>query len=128
MITTYEHASRLKGIGYNRKETAYYLDDRFIESCRENWNGILGIYTSAPSVSDAIQWIRDEKEIDCVVSYYNKIFSYHGKPRAVYCFKFGKDGKTIYNSYNVDDKFFVTFPAAESALLDALLTYLEEQK
>lgn len=90
---THKQAIRLKSIGYPLSTT------------------------SEERVSDALQWFRDEKGIECVVELsfgaFEDCFGYNG----VYF-----DGDFI------TTESYKTFPEAESALLDALIKYEEEKK
>ena len=79
------------------------------------------------TVSEALDWIREEKGIDCCVFFNNELFGNLDNVKAIYYYKYGCNGRIIYNSWNVDYKSFDTHPLASSALLDAVLNYLEER-
>ena len=81
MTTRYEQAKRLKELGFNEEtlfvftpylragERICKLEEGF-EAYREHkkdWNDTLAQF-SAPSISDALQWIRDDKGIECTVT------------------------------------------------------------
>ena len=85
MTTTYNQAKRLKELGFNQKVTAYYVDGSLDYNSPVNWNTNEGLdengehqeedgYCSAPSISEALQWIRENKDIDCCVFYNNELF------------------------------------------------------
>lgn len=66
-------------------------------------------------VSDALQWFRDEKGIQCAVNLVGStavfVDGYYGVIRK-----------------NKSTDFYPAFPEAESALLEALIKYEEEKK
>lgn len=81
----------------------------------------------APTVSEALDWIREEKGIACCAFYMIETIA-NGLNKTLWYIKYGiADQETIYNSYNVDYKYYYTHPLAESALLDSLLDYLEKK-
>lgn len=84
-------------------------------------------YIPAPFIHEALDWIREEKGIDCCAFFNNELFGNLDNAKAIYYFKYGCNGRMIYNSWNVDYKSFDTHFLAESALLDAVLTYLEKK-
>ena len=79
------------------------------------------------TVSEALDWIREEKGIDCCAFFNNELFGNLDNAKAIWYYKYGCNGRIIYNSWNVDYKSFDTHILAESALLDAVLTYLEKK-
>lgn len=124
MITTYNQAKRLKELGYDRPSRYYYQPEYGIDIFNDL--GVSDYNTlprwedkrcSAPSVSEALQWIREKYKIVCAVEvdYYDG-FYYTGKwaDEPIYAFQYT-------NSFN-------TYPEASSALLDELLTYLEQKR
>ena len=118
-IVTFDQAKRLFQIGFQEMTFgAYWRDSKAFKLFEydSNWNKTAdanGCY-SAPEVHDALQWFRDEKGIFCTVDmeYYDGIH-YFGKFMDIGL----KDGG--------ETEEFNNFPEAESALLDALLNYLE---
>lgn len=124
-IVTFEQAERLENIGFDRIISHYYelengkwgitntLDkdfkDFFIRYPDER-----SIIRLVPTVSEALDFIR-EKEIYC----------------GVYPFMWGYKGMAIvqdkHNPYTIEVEPLGTHPLAESALLDAVLTYLEKK-
>lgn len=105
MIVTFKQAKRLKELGYNIP-------------C---WNISWTTDISAPSVSDALQWLRDEKEIPCAVE---MCVNYWARSYADASYK----GVFLIGDEKNYSNRVCDFPEAESDLLDALLTYLEERK
>lgn len=76
------------------------------------------------TISEALYWIREEKGIDCCVFFNNELFGNLDNAKAIWYYKYGCNGRIIYNSWNVDYKSFDTHLLAESSLLDAVLDYL----
>ena len=72
------------------------------------------------TVSEALDWIREEKRIVCFVD-----VIYHPiEKKAMYLGKILSESGLIIQKKTSD---FDTHPLAESALLNAILTYLEER-
>lgn len=145
---TFEQAKKLNDLGYTeRSEYTYLLHqksgnhklysplgrmDYNQNNNRDNSNKI-AIYYSAPTTSEALDWVREEKGIECGV--------------LPICESFAKDNtdgslsmSTMFvgYDYNFFDKSsdkgeivnmvtYSTHPLASSALLDAVLTYLEQK-
>ena len=118
-LVTFEQAKRLKALGFDWETQMKYGNDDFAHSWRYSLMpiGMMGSPATkeefrAPTVVLALKWFRDEKEINNGVGRYSNGF-YYGwffikstglRHRAV--------GKDIYE-------------AAESLLLNKLLTFLE---
>lgn len=127
-IVTPEQGKGLKRLGFKEKVTAYYVDGSLDYNNPINWNTNEGLdengeyqeedeYCSAPTVSEALDWVREEKRVICAVDVdYLDGWYYTGK----YLDKSKIDFQYT-NSF--DDHF-----NAESALLDAVLTYLEQKE
>lgn len=127
---TFDQARRLCVIGFNRLvNKSYNVSTGEITShIHVNANALDGTYYSAPTVSDALDFIREEKGVVCCAFYMLETVA-HGVIDDIYFFKYGTVEKgTIYNSYNVDYKYFATLSLASSALLDALLDFLGQKK
>lgn len=137
-IVTFDQAERLERLGFDDTISHYYeledgkwgitntLDkdfkDFFIRYPDER-----SIIRLAPTVSEALDWIREEKGIDCCAFYMIETIA-NRLNKTLWYIKYGiADQETIYNSYNVDYKYYYTHPLAESALLDAVLIYLEKK-
>lgn len=137
-IVTFEQAKQLNDLGYTeRVEYAYLLHqksgnhklylyspfgrmDYNQNNNRDNSNKI-AIHYSAPSTADALDWLREEKGIEC---YVDVIYSVLGK-KAKYL------GKILSESGLIIQKktdLFDTHPLASSALLTAVLNYLIEKE
>lgn len=131
-IVTFDQAKRLKKLGFNKEcDDIYWTDgSKDLEEGygKFDWNNQSEEpCISAPSVHESLDWIREEKGIDCCVFFNNELFGNLDNAKAIYYFKYGCNGRMIYNSWNVDYKSFDTHSLAESALLDAVLTYLEKK-
>lgn len=134
MTTTYNQAKRLKELGYD-KDCLYYYDNEQIEQsffidneCKvtvddllfdfnnDKWWGYPEDSISAPSISDALQWIREEYRIVCGIG-------------VIACCKYPYYGAYIdSNNQEITLEPKEKHPLAESALLDELLTYLEQKR
>lgn len=107
-IVTFEQANRLEKLGYDTTKLTI-----------TTVNGLF-THTERPiPVHEALDWIREEKNIPCSVHLEfeenNKEWFYYGE--------YGiKGDNRVY-----DTETFDTHPLAESALLDSLLTYLEKK-
>lgn len=110
-IVTFEQAKKLKELGFNNEVRFFYKEDGTLDFdiITDNYNELEGIY-SAHSVSDALQWIRDNKQICCGINI-NR-YKYEHK-------YMGENGIEHYS------QLYDTYPEAETALLDELLNYLE---
>jgi hypothetical protein len=85
-------------------------------------------YTLCPTVALALKWIRDEKKIDCGVCFFDVTsLAYQGKYQPPYLLKMGDKSLKPRTSYYTLES-HETYEAAESALLDELLTILEKMK
>lgn len=131
-LVTFEQAVQLKKLGYNKGSYNFYLFDKAKETEDsltehgkfDNWNLLDHLnlhigYATAPTVSEALDWIREEKGIPCSVHLEfeenNKEWFYYGE--------YGiKGDNRIY-----DTETFDTHSLASSTLLDAVLNYLEER-
>lgn len=116
-IATFEQAKKLKNIGFNAEVHRYFLYERLISSDDYNYNGINEIHCSAPTVSEALDFIR-EKGITCGAGLN---VNHDGKFLGDYIYEFVKENNEVEGLSGFD-----THPLAESALLDAVLTYLEK--
>lgn len=125
-IVTFEQARRLCVIGFNRLvNKSYNVSTGEITShVHVNANVLDGAYYSCPTVSDALDWVREEKDIECSVHLMMKLDDDSNKLIADnYSWEFWTKDDGI----NID---FVryTHPLASSALLYAVLTYLEQKE
>lgn len=134
---THEQAKKLSDFGFTeRSEQAYLVHQKSgnYKLCspfgrmdynqnngRDNTNKT-AIYYSAPTFSQALQWIRDKFYlhglVDCNASgWFWSIQKTNGT--------FIQDWKFTGNN---EDGYFDTLPEAEHALLDALLIYIEKKQ
>jgi hypothetical protein len=129
-LVTFEQAKKLKELGFDWPvETGNYLIDK-IPPCYNRvypidklkvgdfiGNNILGITIPAPSVALALKWVRDEKGISaCIID----LESSEKDTPAQYDFRI--KGYYPYPGY------YNTCEEAESALLNEVLRFLEEEK
>ena len=127
MIVTYNQAEKLKKLGFDGKVYYAYsyhegtgntqlISDFGFFNYNKNQDNKFNTYYSAPSVSEALQWIREKYEVYC----------------GIYPFMWRYKGLAIiqdkYNPCTVEVEPLETHPLAETALLDAVLTYLEGKK
>ena len=131
-LVTFEQAKRLKVLDFDWETSVAYYDDpnaiksglayavRYggyvsIKNLLMNVNGMSNLHCSAPTVTLALKWIREEKGIKCCVEFY-------GNDRYTYVIH-TETGTRIFTL-----KRFFTYESAESALLDELLTILEQEQ
>ena len=127
MRTTYEQAVRLKALGYNMPcNDIYWIYDDSEEQFEQNY-GFFDWNTdddgerciSAPTVHEALQWIRGEKKIHCAAALYPDV------ERDGYYY----EGEFVTRSGGwVRIKISNDYKEAECDLLDAILDYLENKK
>lgn len=131
-LLTFDQAVQLKKLGYNKGSYNFYLFDKAKETEDsltehgkfENWNLLDHLnlhigYATAPTVSEALDWIREEKGVMLAVELESK--------RS----RLGEIIGYEYGGAYIDDKgkdvwlpTHPTHPLAESALLNAVLDYL----
>lgn len=126
-LVTFEQAKRLNELGYRVPSAhGYYTKGKgeyvTIQQYREDREyQLIPSWLYANTVSDAAQWIREDKNIPCAVMLEFEAdllqHFYYGE----YCKKQTRTHSVVENIATFD-----THPLAESALLDDLLTYLEE--
>jgi len=118
-LVTFEQAEKLKTFGFKWGcEYCYSVENAFLKKyglCSDTFNQNKN-YVSAPTISLALKWIRDVKGIfSCV---YFDLTSFR---KGFYGSLFKFDEKTsIQRTETIS-----TYEAAESALMDKLLTILE---
>jgi len=119
-LVTFEQAKRLKELRFDWGVKSFYATNGRLYtthySCAESSNKING-YFSAPLIATALKWFRDVKKIGCSV---NQVIII-GKISNRYSFSYNKTYGCQYSTIDFD-----TYEAAESALLDELLTILEK--
>ncbi len=121
---TFGQAKRLKKLGFNIPTRDYYEASGFLITqersrfpLKEMCNSKLVTECSAPTVSQALDWVREEKRVRCAVDVdYFDGWYYTGKYQDM--------TKT---DFRYTDS-FDDHPLASSALLDAVLTYLEQKE
>lgn len=105
-LVTFEQKQSLRRLGYN------FDDICFCGGAMDCICEHLPDEAKLITVSDALDWIREEKEIVCFVEYEYRLYQgviYNDKDKS----------KHILKGYT-------THPLASSALLTAVLTYLEQ--
>lgn len=112
-IVTSKQAKRLRNLGYNIwSQFSYYRTDITFQKTPKKFTSD---YTVAPTVCEALDYLREEKEIYC----------------GVHPFMWGYKGVAIiqdkYNPCTIEVEPLDTHPLAESALLTAVLDYLEKK-
>lgn len=125
MITTYEQAIRLKKLGFDLPTMCFYpphsrsaIVDGIEGTCKAP-----DIY-AAPSISDALQWLRDEKGIK-----YSVTIQYNVDNTFMNGYTGSFAGLDPFNPTLIElEETLDTYSGAESALLDAILNYLEERR
>ena len=131
-LVTFEQAKRLKKLGFDWDcFYAYRLEDNEFGKAETlivyMGDGKLSNDAKAPRVALALKWFRDEKKTVAHVSFHEEFSKVDGKYHCHY--------KGMMQKYNGNDSYktptsskdFYTYEAAESALLDKLLTLLEKE-
>jgi hypothetical protein len=134
-LVTHEQAQRLKQLGFNWECETFYIDGNIDNSHNMiNYNNNEGLfwnkddydeeatddgYCSAPTVALALKWMRDEKGIRCAVNHETWYSTRTEAESNNYYPK--RQGEKTGLGYSI-------YEAAETALLDELLTILEEEK
>jgi hypothetical protein len=119
-LVTYEQAKRLKELEFDWATREFYCSKVLCgsEDSVDAWNKQKIVdFISAPTVALALKWIRDEKDIICHVITQMKHF------RLDYRFLYRLNYAQIKS-----ERDYIDYEAAESALLDELLTILEKEK
>lgn len=122
-LTTFEQAQKLCAIGFNRLVDKSYnvSTGEIISHVHVNANALDGAFYSAHTVSDALDWVREDKGIVCYVD-----VIYHPlRKKAMYIGKILSESGLIIQKKTEE---FDTHPLASSALLDAVLYYLEQKE
>jgi len=122
-IVNFEQAHKLRELGFDWNTEYLYLPSGKLvwfqensnhEPYPDNWNAGGDEFVSAPSVALALKWVRDMKDYVLEIHHNN---GYFGKLYNVFGAK-----EIILNT-----KILNTYEAAESSLLDELLTLIENQ-
>ncbi|MDR1199830.1 MAG: hypothetical protein LBK94_12605 [Prevotellaceae bacterium] len=131
-LVTFKQAKRLKALGFRWECETFYCFGS-LDNCHNliNYNNNAGLdineddypedatddeYCSAPTVALALKWFRGEKEIESGLAP-KRIFDF-----VRYAWWYSIDGNITATSDGKD------YEAAESALLNELLTILEKKK
>ncbi|WP_306540852.1 hypothetical protein [Dysgonomonas sp.] len=128
---TLDQAQKLCAICFNRLVDKSYnvSTGEIISHVHVNANALDGAFYSCPTVSEALDYLREEKGIACGV---HPFAIYEDMPDGDQHFvKWGYryvafKGLSEWQDMNKD--VFDTHPLASSALLDAVLTYLEQKE
>ena len=115
-LVTLEQAKKLKDLGYRKDTTHQYKYNdigRLMEHGSSERMYNIGEEWDAPSISEALEWFREEKGICCGVSPICRTLKYHGVTAT-------NDG------YIESTKEYSTHSEAESELLDALIEYVSK--
>ena len=121
-LVSFEQAKRLKELGFDWKtyRTYKFNGEAAVPISEQNYNK-LDNRISAPTIALALKWFRDEKDLlSDVCLIITSRYSYS---------IIKNDGEDFIISIdNNDNTNYPTYEAAESALLDVLLTLLEKEK
>lgn len=125
---TLDQAQKLCAIGFNRLVgKSYNVSTGEITShVHVNANTLDGAYYSCPTVSDALDYLREEKGIVCSVWFDRKLIKTKDQKKEHCYYYFGVF--FIENGINRFTERNDTHPLASSALLDAVLDYLEQKE
>lgn len=135
-IVTYEQAKKLRDLRFDLECSDFYIFDKSKPGHKDtlvygrnfknhnildHFNSIVG-YASAPTISEALQFIRDYHKIDCAV-----MLGYETDLQE--CFYYGEYicKKTEKHCIIENTGTFGSFIEAEVALLDELLIYIQNK-
>lgn len=122
-IVTPEQAKKLKDFGFDLwSQFSYYKND---VTYRVTPKKFTSDFIAAPTVSEALDWVREKKGIHCSVSF---VFKYNDRTDNVDAQYFGQVLQTFPLFIDQVTEEFDTHPLASSALLYAVLTYLEQKE
>jgi hypothetical protein len=114
---TREQAARLKKAGFDLcTDHHFYKENLWKNSSKVSNKEYVNLEDnfSAPTVSLALKWMREEKNLFATIRFY---------PVSDNCIEF--IGEVL--DYDVDLNYRITYEAAELELLDELLTLLEKE-
>ncbi|MDR0371588.1 MAG: hypothetical protein LBH80_07030 [Prevotellaceae bacterium] len=124
-LVTFEQAKRLKELGFDWECEKYYNSHNELYAWNKNagenpnsfphYEGVADCFSS-PAVALALKWMEEEKEIINETFTQTKHFGHE------FCWRFREDYTTT-----TSEKGYRTRITAESALLDELLTILENE-
>ena len=147
-IVTFEQAKMLKELGFDG-ECLYWYNEDGVKECPieqgymeyyydvdcflNDWNAkkidrdLYGSYPpkesySAPTVSEALDWVREEKGIMCGVSLDSEWRQYK------WWHELEKDRIVSHVYYETSINGYDEYPECEDKLLDSVLTYLEQKE
>lgn len=149
-LCSFEQAKKLKELGFDGECLYWYNEDGVKEcpieqGCMEyyyevdcflnDWNAkkidrdLYGSYPpkvsySAPTVSDALDWIREEKKAARIKFYVECKYSLALKDAAYIGIITSNEAVIVWERTEE----YLSHPLASSALLDAVLTYLEQKE
>lgn len=128
-IVTFEQTVGLKGIGYNEISNSSYVgytkNGKLVsrrQYSEDREYQIIPCWIKSPTVSEALQWIRDNKGIACSVNLDQMMQDRN--VRTYYVGFFIKDPRKI--SFGEFTSAFDTYPESESELLNVVINYLEK--
>jgi len=133
-LVTFEQAKRLKQLGFNWEINGYYSEyydnsGKLIDWNLQNYNRMVRYrdgYFSAPTVALALKWMRDVKGINNAVNFFDVVTpKYEGCYQVPRITDVGERRLQPRTHYSVLTSKY--YEAAESALLDELLTILEKE-
>lgn len=112
---THEQSQALKEIGFDMPTRDYYTRAGGIKNnaSAHDWN--IHFITSAPTPYEILDWFRETKGIDAWVE---SIFDFDNEKKYIF----------IIHKHDDSRMHFTTHTEALSALIDKLITILEEQK
>lgn len=124
-IVTFEQAKRLSILGFDKYTPSAYFKIKQIGMANEiPFGTIIKDTYQAPTVSEALDYLREEKGVACSVNF---VFKYNDTTDNVNALYFGKVLQTFPRFIDQVTEDYDTHPLAESALLTAVLDYLEKK-
>lgn len=108
-FVTYEIGKKLKEKGFNQPCLAHYTNGKFeynIEYCDaailqdlyQNWGNNVGCFVDAPTISQVLKWLREEKKIAINVEFIPHVWQYKIFDMS-FEDRFEPCGKTFYEEY-----------------------------
>lgn len=122
---TFEQCQALKEIGFDMEVRDYYSIDKSVCEITYSWNwNRNGLFTSAPTRSEVLQWARENHGIDGWVRPQFDSRLLEMQVLSISYVGYYTKRLELFNRTNN----YPTYPEAESSLVDKIIEIIKEQK